>query len=110
MRTEQVALIPRCQECRKLWLPDDAERWQAHWIDEGPEDRLLFHCETCAEREFGTSRPDTVNGRRAWFHTRQTPCMAREIPWNRRRRGRNEWSTSFGGAPTLVMVPAKRSS
>lgn len=54
MRTEQVALIPRCQECRKLWLPDDAERWQAHWIDEGPEDRLLFHCETCAEREFST--------------------------------------------------------
>jgi hypothetical protein len=31
----------------------DGERWQAYWIDDGPEERLVFYCETCAEREFG---------------------------------------------------------
>jgi hypothetical protein len=25
----------------------------AHWIDDGPEDKLIFYCPECAEREFG---------------------------------------------------------
>jgi hypothetical protein len=31
----------------------DVERWRAYWIDDGAEDRLLFYCSQCAEREFG---------------------------------------------------------
>jgi hypothetical protein len=50
---EQVTEIPECEECRKVWLPADSARWQAHWIDEGPGDRLAFLCAECAEREFG---------------------------------------------------------
>jgi hypothetical protein len=51
---EQVALIPQCEECRRVWLPVlGRERWQAHWIDDGPEEKLVFYCLDCAEREFG---------------------------------------------------------
>jgi hypothetical protein len=50
---EQVALIPQCEECRKVWLLVDQERWQARWIDDGPEEKLIFHCAECADREFG---------------------------------------------------------
>jgi hypothetical protein len=42
----------RCEECRRPWLQAD-KRWQAYWIDDGPEDKLLFYCSECAEREFG---------------------------------------------------------
>jgi hypothetical protein len=35
-----------------VWLPADEERWQAHWIDDGPEEKLVFYCPACAEREF----------------------------------------------------------
>jgi hypothetical protein len=48
-----VAVIPRCEECRELWLPGDGDRWQAYRIDDGPEERLIFYCAACAEREFG---------------------------------------------------------
>jgi RNase P subunit RPR2 len=48
----RVALIPACAECRELWLPGDEERWRAYLIDDGPEERLLFYCPDCAEREF----------------------------------------------------------
>lgn len=24
-----------------MWLPVDEERWQAHWIDDGPEEKLV---------------------------------------------------------------------
>jgi hypothetical protein len=47
--TEQVALIPRCAECGERWLPDDEDRWQAHF---DADDVLLFLCPECAEREF----------------------------------------------------------
>jgi hypothetical protein len=50
---EWVAVIPLCEECRKGWLPHDRERWQAHRIDDGPEEKLVFYCPECAEREFG---------------------------------------------------------
>jgi hypothetical protein len=33
-------------------MPADEERWQAHWIDEGPQEKLVFYCPQCAE-EFG---------------------------------------------------------
>jgi hypothetical protein len=49
----QVAIVPQCEECREVWLPRDRERWQAHWIDDGPEEKLVFYCPECAEREFG---------------------------------------------------------
>jgi hypothetical protein len=49
---ERVALIPACEECRKLSLPGDDERWLAYWIDDGSQERLLFYCPDCAEREF----------------------------------------------------------
>jgi hypothetical protein len=45
-----VAAIPLCEECRKVWPAHDRERWQAHWIDDGPEEKLLFYCPECAER------------------------------------------------------------
>ena len=34
-------------------LPADRKPWQAHWIDDGPEEKLVFYCRECAEREFG---------------------------------------------------------
>jgi hypothetical protein len=40
-----------CEECRQPWLWT-IERWRAYWIDDGDEDRLLFYCAECAEREF----------------------------------------------------------
>jgi hypothetical protein len=54
MSAEQVALIPHCEECPGVWMPADEARWQGHWIDDGPEDKLVFYCPECAEREFGT--------------------------------------------------------
>jgi hypothetical protein len=50
---EGVAPIPRCAECEAAWLPADEERWQAYCVDEGPDERLVFYCPRCAEREFG---------------------------------------------------------
>jgi hypothetical protein len=51
-------LIPQCEECRKVWLPVDRERWQARWIDDGgPDELLIFHCPEWSEREFGSSNP-----------------------------------------------------
>ena len=53
MSAEQVAVIPRCEECRRVWLPGDPDRWRAYWSDDGPDDQLAFWCPECAEREFG---------------------------------------------------------
>jgi len=53
----KVALTPVCEECRKVWLPADAERWRAYWLDDGPEEKLLFYCAACARREFGAGAP-----------------------------------------------------
>ena len=46
---EQVALIPQCAECFRVWLPDDGDRWQAYF---DTDDELVFYCPECAEREF----------------------------------------------------------
>jgi hypothetical protein len=53
MSAEQILRIPECEECRRLWLTANGERWQAYWIDDRSEDRLVFYCPDCAEREFG---------------------------------------------------------
>jgi hypothetical protein len=37
----------------RSWLSVDRERWEAHWIDDGPDEWLVFYCPECAEREFG---------------------------------------------------------
>ena len=46
---EQVALIPECAECYRVWLPDDGDRWRAY-LD--TDDELVFYCPGCAERKF----------------------------------------------------------
>jgi hypothetical protein len=51
---EGVAVIPQCEECRKVWLAADDGRWQAYWIDDGPEEKLAFWCPDCAQRECGS--------------------------------------------------------
>jgi hypothetical protein len=53
MRAETVSFVPRCAECCAAWFPADEARWRAYWIDDGPEEKLLFYCPNCAEREFG---------------------------------------------------------
>ena len=42
-----------CVECRRVWRFLNGERWRAYWIDDGPEEKLLFYCPACSEREFG---------------------------------------------------------
>ena len=49
LSAEQVALIPQCAECYRVWLPDDADRWQDYF---DTDDELVFFCPECAEREF----------------------------------------------------------
>ena len=49
MIAEAVAVIPQCAECREVWLPADTERWEAYWTD---DDKLVFYCPECVEREF----------------------------------------------------------
>lgn len=53
MSADPVTAIPHCEESRRVSLTDDGEKWQAYWIDAGPDDKLLFYCLGCAEREFG---------------------------------------------------------
>jgi hypothetical protein len=46
---EPVALIPQCEECRRVWLPADEDRWRCYL---SCDDDLVFYCSACAEREF----------------------------------------------------------
>jgi hypothetical protein len=48
----EVAIVPVCEECGERWLPADDERWRAMFLDDGPEDVLMFWCTDCWEREF----------------------------------------------------------
>jgi hypothetical protein len=41
--------------CDARWLPAEEKRWEADWADDGPEEKLLFYCPRCAEREFGSN-------------------------------------------------------
>jgi hypothetical protein len=36
-----------------VWLPHDRERWQARWIDHGPEEKLVCSYQKSAERGLG---------------------------------------------------------
>ncbi|MBA3736206.1 MAG: hypothetical protein H0W90_13600 [Actinobacteria bacterium] len=53
MNYQDVALTPEREECGIVWLPSDAERWRAEFVDDGPDDRLGFWCSDCWELEFG---------------------------------------------------------
>jgi hypothetical protein len=53
-RAGQASSPPRCEECFQPWHADDHSRWRAFWIDDGPDERLVFYCPECAEREFGS--------------------------------------------------------
>jgi hypothetical protein len=41
------------RSAREVWLPEDREQWEARWIDDDPQEKLVFYCGKCAEREFG---------------------------------------------------------
>ena len=56
MAEPSVFLMPKCVECGQMWLPWSTDRWQAYWVDDGPEDVLRFYCAECAKREFGDTR------------------------------------------------------
>jgi hypothetical protein len=43
--------VVRCVECRRVWRFLNRERWRAYWIDDGPEEKLLFYCPQCSERD-----------------------------------------------------------
>ena len=60
MSAEHVAVIPQCEQCAQLWLADDPERWRCYVVDDGPDDKLLFYCCECTEREFGIADDPTV--------------------------------------------------
>jgi hypothetical protein len=45
--------VVRCVECPRVWRFLNGERWRAYRIDDGPEEKLLFYCPECSEREFG---------------------------------------------------------
>jgi hypothetical protein len=36
-------MIPQCVECDAVWLPADEDDWQAHWVDDGTDERLVFY-------------------------------------------------------------------
>jgi hypothetical protein len=57
VRAEQVALIPQCAECKRVWLPDDGDRWQAYF---DTDDVLVFYCPECAEGSLGSGTPSEV--------------------------------------------------
>jgi hypothetical protein len=48
MSRERVTLIPQCAECRRIWLPEDEDRWQAYLTDDEPPE-VVFYCPSCAE-------------------------------------------------------------
>lgn len=50
MSAEQIAMITRCIACLDVWPPTDEDRWRAY-LD--TDDKLVFYCSECAEREFG---------------------------------------------------------
>jgi hypothetical protein len=52
MNSQDVAIVPNCEECGERWLGVDVERWRAVFIDEGPDERLAFWCAECWLREF----------------------------------------------------------
>jgi hypothetical protein len=37
MSAEGITQIPQCIERDAIWLPADEDRWQALWVDDGPD-------------------------------------------------------------------------
>ena len=56
MSADQVALIPQCQECQRVWLPSDLDRWHTYGIRSGFDDWVAFWRPEGAVREFGEWR------------------------------------------------------
>jgi hypothetical protein len=52
VNSQDVAAVPACEECGDRWLSNDAERWLADFVDDGPGDVLKFWCPECWRREF----------------------------------------------------------
>jgi hypothetical protein len=50
--SDSVTFVPTCVECKRPWLPDDAERWRTYLLDQPAE--VVVLCPPCSEREFGT--------------------------------------------------------
>ena len=49
MSAEPVAPNLQREECRRVWLPPDDDRWRCY-LD--TDDELVFYCPHCAAREF----------------------------------------------------------
>jgi hypothetical protein len=49
---EGAAPVLQCAECKRLWIPLDADHWSAYLTDDEPPE-VAFFCPRCAEREFG---------------------------------------------------------
>jgi hypothetical protein len=47
--SEPVAPMVECEECRRVWLSADDNRWRAYLTI---DDEIGFYCPECAEREF----------------------------------------------------------
>jgi hypothetical protein len=41
MSLKPSALIPRCEECRRVWLPADHERWRCYLSSDDEPPLLL---------------------------------------------------------------------
>lgn len=49
MSAERVAAILQCQECGRVWLPSEPDRWRCY-LDE--EDNLCFYGPSARELKF----------------------------------------------------------
>ena len=46
---EQTAPLLQCEECRRVWLPDEGDHWRAYLSS---DDEVVVYCPECAERAF----------------------------------------------------------
>ena len=46
-RFAETQLPVVCEGCLRVWLPGDRDRWQAYWIDDESEVKLVFRCAQC---------------------------------------------------------------
>jgi hypothetical protein len=46
---EPVALIPQCEERKRIWIHNDGDRWKAYLSS---DDEIVVYRPECAEREF----------------------------------------------------------
>jgi hypothetical protein len=55
MTAEPVAVIPQCEECKQVWLPDDGDRWQAYFDS---DDELVFYVRIAPTGSLGSDAPN----------------------------------------------------